>query len=209
MKIVKTAYFIKSAVTPAQYPQQHLPEIAFIGRSNVGKSSLLNTLVHKPNLARISKTPGCTQLINFFKIEEKVCFVDLPGYGYAKVPPALKAQWQPMIEAYLTHSANLRRVILLLDARHPPSEYDVLMCTWLRSYRIPIILVATKIDKIPKTRRQRQLSLIKQTLQLQPAEPLFPFSALTKEGFGPIWKAIWQAAETRIPPCKAQANAAA
>jgi GTP-binding protein len=194
MRNVKSVYFIKSAVKPEQYPPQHLPEIAFIGRSNVGKSSLLNTLVNKKNLARISNTPGCTQLINFFSIDEKLCFVDLPGYGYAKVPQAIKEQWQPMIEAYLKQSVNLRSVILLLDARHVPTKYDLIMRAWLISSHIPMIVVATKIDKIPKTRRPKQIAIIKQTLKLQPTEQVFPFSALTKEGFKPIWKVIWQAA---------------
>jgi len=194
MKKVKSVLFIKSAVKQGQYPHHHLPEIAFIGRSNVGKSSLLNTLVNKKNLARISNTPGRTQLINFFNINDRLCFVDLPGYGYAKVPQAIKEQWQPMIESYLTQSENLRTVILIVDSRHRPTKHDLMMRDWLISYQIPMIVVATKIDKIPKTRQQKQITIIKNTLKLQPTEQVFPFSALTKEGFKPIWKAIWQAA---------------
>jgi GTP-binding protein len=198
MKTVRSVYFIKSAVKPEQYPHHSLPEIAFIGRSNVGKSSLLNTLVNKKKLARISNTPGRTQLINFFNVEERLCFVDLPGYGYAKVPQAIKEQWQPMIEAYLTQSENLQTVILILDSRHQPTKYDCMMRDWLVSYHIPMIIVATKIDKIPKTKRQKQITIIKNMLKLQSAEQIFPFSALTKEGFEPIWKAIWQATATAI-----------
>jgi GTP-binding protein len=198
MKTVRSVYFIKSAVKPEQYPHHYLPEIAFIGRSNVGKSSLLNILVNKKNLARISNTPGRTQLINFFNIDNKVCFVDLPGYGYAKVPQAIKDQWQPMIEAYLIQSENLRSVVLIVDSRHQPTKHDLMMRDWLLSYQIPMIIVATKIDKIPKSKQQRQIKLVKNTLNLQPTEHVFPFSALTKEGFRPIWKAIWQAAEQRI-----------
>jgi len=200
MKAIKTAYFIKSAVSPDQYPPPRLPETAFIGRSNVGKSSLLNTLVHKHKLARISNTPGCTQVINFFNVEETLCFVDLPGYGYAKVPQAVKDRWQPMIEAYLTHRDNLRGVVLLVDSRHPPSSTDLMMHNWLRSYQIPTMIVATKIDKIPKTKRSKQIKLIHETFKMPQAESLFPFSALTKEGLPPIWKMIWRfsTSETRI-----------
>jgi GTP-binding protein len=195
MKTGKSVYFIKSAVKPEQYPHHNLPEIAFIGRSNVGKSSLLNTLVNKKNLARISNTPGRTQLINFFNVDDKLCFVDLPGYGYAKVPQAIKEQWQPMIESYLSQSEYLQSVILIVDSRHPPTKHDLMMRDWLLAYQIPKIIVATKIDKIPKSKRQRQIKVVRNTLNLEPAEQVFPFSALTKEGFKPIWKAIWQAAE--------------
>lgn len=195
MKTVKSVYFIKSAVKPDQYPPHDLPEIAFIGRSNVGKSSLLNTLVNKKNLARISNTPGRTQLINFFNVDDRLCFVDLPGYGYAKVPQAIKEQWQPMIEAYLIQSEHLRSVVLIVDSRHKPTKQDLMMRDWLLSYQIPAIIVVTKIDKIPKSKRQRQIKIVKDTFTLQPAEQVFPFSALTREGFKPIWKAIWQAAE--------------
>ncbi len=143
MKKIKSVSFIKSAVTPDQYPKQTLPEIAFIGRSNVGKSSLLNTLVKKKNLARISNTPGRTQLINFFEINENLCFVDLPGYGYAKVPKSVKDQWQPMIESYLIQSNNLKSVVLIVDSRHQPTTRDIMMREWLQAYHIPIILAAT------------------------------------------------------------------
>jgi GTP-binding protein len=191
MKTIKTVYFIKSAVTPDQYPQHALPEIAFIGRSNVGKSSLLNTLVNKKNLARISNTPGRTQLINFFNIDEKFCFVDLPGYGYAKVPEHIKQQWKPMIESYLLRSQNLKRVVLILDARHKPTRQDLMMREWLQTYQRPMILVATKIDKIAKSKRQKQIRLIKETLHTRSSEQIFPFSAFTHEGFKEIWHAIF------------------
>ena len=197
MKKIQGLYFIKSAVKPEQYPQHNLPEIAFIGRSNVGKSSLLNTLVNKKNLARISNTPGRTQLINFFNIDEKLCFVDLPGYGYAKVPESVRKQWKPMIEAYLTQSRQLKGVVLIVDARHKPTQHDVLMREWLLSYQIPTIIVATKIDKIPKTKRQKQLNLIADTLNIQPTEAVLTFSALTADGVKAIWRAI---AQITLPP---------
>lgn len=197
MKAIRSVHFMKSAVKPAHYPQHNLPEIAFIGRSNVGKSSLLNTLVNKKNLARISNTPGRTQLINFFNVEDTICFVDLPGYGFAKVPQSTKKQWKPMIEAYLMQSQHLRSVVLIVDARHRPSKHDVTMYEWLGSYQVPTILVATKIDKLPKTKLPKQLRLIEKILSIRPEEEIFPFSALTKSGFQAIWKAIWQA--TTIP----------
>ncbi len=185
---------MKSAVKPEQYPQHPFPEIAFIGRSNVGKSSLLNTLVNKKNLARISNTPGRTQLINFFNIDEKLCFADLPGYGYAKVPENIKKQWKPMIESYLLQSHNLRSVVLILDVRHQPTKHDIMMRDWLQAYNLPMILVATKIDKVPKSKRQRQIKRLKETLKTFSSEQIFPFSALTHEGIQPIWYAIVQAA---------------
>ncbi len=193
MKKITTVNFIKSAVKPEHYPQHALPEIAFVGRSNVGKSSLLNTLVKKKNIARISNTPGRTQVINFFNIDGRLCFVDLPGYGFAKVPKHIKQQWGPMIEAYLLNSERLKRVVQILDARRKPSQHDLLMQNWLQSYQIPAIMVATKIDKIPKSQRSKQLNLIRDTLEMPFEEPLFPFSALTREGIQPIWKAIFAA----------------
>lgn len=190
MKRVQDVRFIKSAVTPEQFPRHSLPEIAFIGRSNVGKSSLLNSLANKKNLARISNTPGRTQLINFFNIDDKLCFVDLPGYGFAKVPEHVKKQWQPMIEAYLLKSERLKSVVLIVDSRHKPSRHDLMMRDWLQAYEIPVLVVATKIDKIPKTKQKKHLKVIRDTLKLQPSESLLPFSALNGEGFKAVWQAI-------------------
>lgn len=193
MKKVKSVHFITSAVKPSQYPSHTLPEIAFIGRSNVGKSSLLNTLVNKKNLARISNTPGRTQLINFFNINDSLCFVDLPGYGFAKVPSEIQRQWRPMIESYLLQRENLRSVVLIVDSRHAPGKHDFTMWEWLCSYQIPTILVATKIDKIPKSKRPRHLKVIQEAFDVKTAQ-IFPFSALTSEGFKAIWHTIFQAA---------------
>ena len=199
MKPIRTVHFIKSAVKPAQYPKHNFPEIAFIGRSNVGKSSLLNTLVNKKNLARISKTPGRTQLINFFYVENSVCFVDLPGYGFAKVPQEVTKNWKPMIEAYLKYSERLCRAVLIVDARHRPSQQDLMMREWLAAYQIPTIFVATKIDKLPKSKISKHITLIKETLQLHSSEEVLPFSALTRAGLQSIWKTIWQAAGQATP----------
>ena len=199
MKPIRSVSFIKSATKIDQCPRHDLPEIAFIGRSNVGKSSLLNSLVNKKNLARISNTPGRTQCINFFKIEENFCFVDLPGYGFAKVPDHIRAQWKPMIEGYLLQRDLLCRVILIIDARHAPTRQDVLMWNWLHAYQRTVLLVVTKIDKIPKNQRPKQTALIRETLNLTPEYPLFLFSAITGEGVKPLWHAIFEAIASPLP----------
>lgn len=192
MRRVRSVRFITSAVSPDQYPRHTLPEIAFIGRSNVGKSSLLNTLVNKKNLARISNTPGRTQLINFFDIDEKLCFVDLPGYGYAKVPEHIKKQWKPMVESYLLQSEYLKGAVLIVDSRHTPTRHDIQMREWLQVNDIPVIIVATKIDKIPKTKQAKQLKNVEKTLRVQQGEQVLPFSALTGKGVQAVWQAISQ-----------------
>ena len=193
MPKIQSVRFLKSATSPTHYPQHLLPEIAFIGRSNVGKSSLLNVLANKKNLARISNTPGRTQLINFFVINEMVCFVDLPGYGFAKVPDAVRRRWQPMIEAYLRQREQLKSVVLLLDARHVPSQHDIRMRQWLQAQQIPTIFVATKIDKIPGTKRAKQCDVIRKTLELQEHEVIIQFSSLTSEGVQAVWQTIIRA----------------
>lgn len=181
--------FIKSAVKPAHYPPPELPEIAFVGRSNVGKSSLVNLLVNRKNLVRTSNTPGRTQLINFFCVNEEFMLVDLPGYGFAKVPLAVKKEWGPMIEAYLSKRETLRGVVLILDVRREPSVEDIQMLDLLRFHGIHPILVITKCDKVSKNERKRQTQIISSTLQVQESEFLF-FSALSREGVETIWGAI-------------------
>ena len=187
--IVKSTEFVKSATRPAHYPEGELPEIAFAGRSNVGKSSLVNVLVNRKNLVRTSSTPGRTQLINFFKVNEDFMLVDLPGYGYAKVPLALKKQWRPMMETYLSRRRNLRGVVLILDVRRTPVEEDLQMLAWLRTYSIPPIVVITKCDKVSKNERARQTAVIVKTLGLVKEELNF-FSALSREGKDGIWARI-------------------
>ncbi|MBJ6724771.1 ribosome biogenesis GTP-binding protein YihA/YsxC [Geomesophilobacter sediminis] len=187
--IVKTTEFIKSATRPAHYPEGDLPEIAFAGRSNVGKSSLVNVLVNRKNLVRTSSTPGRTQLINFFQVNDDFMLVDLPGYGYAKVPLDVKRQWRPMMETYLSKRENLRGVVLILDIRRVPSEEDRQMLSWLRSFGIPPIVVLTKCDKLSKNERARQGALICKNLELDKGEVCF-FSALSREGKDGIWARI-------------------
>lgn len=187
--LIKQVEFIKSATRAAHYPPGDLPEIAFAGRSNVGKSSLINALVNRKSLVRTSSTPGRTQLINFFDVNGRFTLVDLPGYGFAKVPLAVKKQWGPMMEGYLAKRANLRGVILILDVRRIPVAEDIQMLHWLQSYAVRPILVVTKCDKVSKNERNKQARIIAQTLGVGPDELNF-FSALNKEGKDLIWQRI-------------------
>ncbi len=184
--------FIKSAVNAADYPPVDLPEIAFAGRSNVGKSSLINVLVERKGLVRTSSTPGRTQLINFFQMTAtpfSLNLVDLPGYGYAKVPLDVKRQWGPMMERYLAGRESLRGVVLILDIRRIPSDEDLQMLNWLRSYNRRPIVVLTKCDKLTKNQRAKQIALISQRVGIG-KEELTLFSALSKEGRDNVWQAI-------------------
>lgn len=183
---VKSTVFIKSATKPAHYPESALPEIAFAGRSNVGKSSLINVLVNRKKLVRTSSTPGRTQLINFFDVNESFTLVDLPGYGFAKVPLAVKRQWGPMMETYLSSRANLQGVVLIMDIRRTPRDEDLQMLAWLRTFSVPPLLVVTKCDKVSKNERERQMGLIAKELAVSKSE-LIPFSALSREGLDEIW----------------------
>lgn len=187
--VIKNVEFIKSATRPAHYPAGDLPEIAFAGRSNVGKSSLINVLVNRKSLVRTSSTPGRTQLINFFDVNGEFTLVDLPGYGFARVPLAVKKEWGPMMETYLSKRANLRGVILILDIRRTPVAEDVQMLHWLRAYSVKPIIVVTKCDKVSKNERAKQAAVIAQTIGIQMAELNF-FSALSKEGKDQIWQRI-------------------
>jgi GTP-binding protein len=192
---VKSAEFIKSATRPAHYPEGGLPEIAFAGRSNVGKSSLINVLVNRKSLVRTSSTPGRTQLINFFDVNGTFTLVDLPGYGFARVPLAVKKQWGPMVETYLSGRPNLRGVVLILDVRRVPGEEDRQMLDWLRSFGIPPVPVVTKCDKVSRNERDRQLGVIARTLDLERSD-LTCFSALSREGAERVWSRI----DDLLPP---------
>ena len=187
--IIKSTEFVKSATRPAHYPEGDLPEIAFAGRSNVGKSSLVNVLVNRKSLVRTSSTPGRTQLINFFQVNDDFMLVDLPGYGYAQVPLALKKEWRPMMETYLSKRRNLRAVVLILDIRRTPVEEDLQMVDWLRAFSIPPIIVVTKCDKLSKNERAKQSAIIAARLGLEKKDLTF-FSALSKEGKDDVWARI-------------------
>jgi len=189
MLIVKSAEFITSATKPGEYPKSEYPEIAFAGRSNVGKSSLINVLVNRKKLVRTSCTPGRTQLINFFAVNDRFVLVDLPGYGFAKAPLSVRKQWGPMVETYLSTRSNLRAVVLILDIRRQPSDYDLQMLDWLRSFDIQPIIVVTKCDKLSKNERASQSRLIVQTLCVDKDELTF-FSAISREGTDGVWRRI-------------------
>ncbi|MDF2723798.1 MAG: YihA family ribosome biosis GTP-binding protein [Paenibacillus sp.] len=189
MKVTQ-AEFIISAVGPAQYPEDELPEIALAGRSNVGKSSLINKLIQRKNLARTSSQPGKTQTLNFYSINERLYFVDLPGYGYAKVSMSQRQEWGKFIEAYLLNRQKLRLVLLLVDIRHPPSRDDMAMYDWLSHYDIPICIVATKADKVPRSRWQKHLKQVKETLLVRATDTLILFSSETGLGKDELWSLI-------------------
>jgi GTP-binding protein len=189
MKII-SAEFIKSAVWPPQYPPATLPEIAFVGRSNVGKSSLINTLVGRKSLAKTSNTPGRTQLINFFSINKSMLFVDLPGYGFAKVPQSVKKNWGEMVEAYLKERQSLILVIFILDIRRNPSEDDLSLRNWLAHYRIPYLYVLTKTDKLSNNQAINQYSKIERDLHVEAEKGIILFSAKTEQGKNDIWQAL-------------------
>lgn len=188
---VKSADFITSAVKEDQYPPSDYPEVAFAGRSNVGKSSLINKLVNRKRLVKTSSTPGRTQLINFFKVNDDLSMVDLPGYGYAKVPAAVKKQWGPMVEAYIANRPNLKAVVLLMDLRRTPRQEEFDLMNWLHQYKIPTILVLTKADKLSKTKQKKQWRNAAETLAVEMDE-LHLFSAKSGMGKDALWELIEQ-----------------
>lgn len=189
MKVTSSEIVI-SAVKPAQYPEGDLPEVALAGRSNVGKSSFINKMLGRKGLARISSKPGKTQTLNFYIINEILHFVDVPGYGYAKVSKKEREAWGKMIETYITSREQLRAVILLIDLRHPPTSDDVLMYNFLKHYDIPTIVVTTKADKIPKGKWQKHAKVIKDSLEIEKNDPLVIFSSETGLGKDEAWKTI-------------------
>lgn len=179
-----------SAVRPDQYPKTNYPEVALVGRSNVGKSSLTNVLINRRNFAHTSSQPGKTQTLNFYAVDDQLYFVDVPGYGYAKVSKKERERFGQMIEQYLTQRDQLRGAILLVDGRHAPTADDVSMYQWLQYYHIPTLVVATKIDKVKGNTWNRQESLIKKTLGLAAGDQLVLFSAVNKTGKDAVWQWI-------------------
>ena len=168
-------------------PENTLPEFAFAGKSNVGKSSLINALMNRKALARTSSQPGKTQTINFYNINGDLYYVDLPGYGYAKVPQSEKVKWGKMIERYLHTSQTLKAVFLLIDIRHDPSANDKLMYDWIVNNGYNPIIIATKLDKLKRSQVQKNIKAIKDGLKLRPGSKIIPFSAETKQGKDEIW----------------------
>lgn len=184
---INSAKFTAAATTASSLPPGRLPEIAFLGRSNVGKSSLINSLLGVKGLARTSSTPGRTQSINFFLINEAFYFVDLPGYGYAKVAQEKRRQWGELIEEYLAHRQQLMLSILIVDARHEPSPLDIQMKSWLQHFELPYLVVATKIDKLKANEQRRAWQSAQKILE---TERIIPYSAVTRAGAPAVWEEI-------------------
>jgi len=185
--IIKDCRFLVSAVSKDQYPRGQLPEIAFAGRSNVGKSSLINSLVNRKNLVKVSSTPGKTRTINFFIVNDKLILVDLPGYGYAEVSKSEKMKWAPMIEEYLKNRENLKSVVLLVDIRHKPTSDDKMMYDFIKYYKEKVIIVATKRDKISNNTVQKNLNIIRETLGTDEKDILIPYSSENHLGRKELW----------------------
>ncbi|MEH7122314.1 ribosome biogenesis GTP-binding protein YihA/YsxC [Bacillus sp. JJ1532] len=187
---VNSADIVISAVKPDQYPDEALPEFALAGRSNVGKSSFINKMLNRKALARTSSKPGKTQTLNFFLINEMLHFVDVPGYGYAKVSKKEREAWGKMIETYLTSREQLKAVVQIVDLRHPPSQDDIMMYNFLKHYEIPCVIIATKADKVPKSKWQKHIKITKETLDLDPNDPLILFSSETGQGKDEAWSVL-------------------
>lgn len=179
---IKQSDFIISAVAASQYPKDDFPEVAFVGKSNVGKSSLINALTNRRKLAKVSGTPGKTRLVNFFLINKSVYFVDLPGYGYAKISREQQKTWGKMIESYLQGRRTLKKFVLLVDSRHKPTEDDIIMHNWIKHYGVECIVVATKVDKLTKMEIAKSQKLIKETLDFEPNDKLVYISSSKKTG---------------------------
>lgn len=184
---IKSAEIIISAVSPKQYPLESLPELAMVGRSNVGKSSAINTLLNRRSLARVSQNPGKTRTINFYLINKEFFLVDLPGYGYAKVSKDDRAAWGKIIETYLLSRNNLKEVVLLVDVRHEPSADDVLMYEWIKHFGFGRLVIATKLDKINRSQYTRHFKMIREKLKMELEDVLLPISSLKRLGIEAIW----------------------
>ena len=190
--ILNNAKYELTAVRPDQCPTGSLPEIAFSGRSNAGKSSIINTLLNRRNLARVAMTPGKTREINFYNVDGKLYLVDLPGYGYAKVSKEKKRSWGDVVDTYLHSRRQLKLVVLLVDIRHTPSEDDKVMYDWLAGNGVPHLVVATKADKLPRSQVNPRLADIRKTLEMGEDIALIPFSAESKQGRDEVWAEINQ-----------------
>ncbi|HEU4400579.1 MAG TPA: ribosome biogenesis GTP-binding protein YihA/YsxC [Candidatus Polarisedimenticolia bacterium] len=200
--IVTDCSFQIGAVRPEDFPRDGLPQIAFMGRSNVGKSSLINRLLGSRGLARVSKTPGRTRAINFFRVNERIYFVDLPGYGYARVPAPLRREWKGLVEAYLEGEGRPDLAIQLVDVRHDPTGLDLELLEWLRLREIPHRVVMTKADKLSRARQTRALSHGAERLGLLPGGGVSLVSAMTGEGIPELWRSIDGACAARRWPSR-------
>jgi len=189
MKFV-SAEFVISAYRPADFPREKLPQVAFVGRSNVGKSSVINCLLHRKSLAKTSSSPGKTRSINFYRIENRYFFVDLPGYGYAKVSQQERSNWRKLIERYLTNNPFLKGAIQIVDSRLELTDNDLTMLSWLRHYQIPLVIIATKADKFSKNQLAVQLQKLNRALSTQGFPEAVPFSTRTKLGQHQLWQTV-------------------
>ena len=190
--IIKNPQFEISAVKPSQYPNNDLPQIVLVGKSNVGKSSFINSMLNRKKLARTSSEPGKTRLINFYNVDDNFYFVDLPGYGYAKVSLEAKEKWGKMVEKYLKKSSQLKQVFLLIDIRHDPSANDKMMYDWIVSNGYHPVIVATKLDKIKRSQHAKQIKAVRTGLGLSADDILIPVSSQTKQGIPELWDVIEQ-----------------
>ncbi|MBS4216979.1 YihA family ribosome biogenesis GTP-binding protein [Bacillus sp. FJAT-49711] len=186
-----------SAVKPEQYPSEGLPEFALAGRSNVGKSSFINKMINRKSMARTSSKPGKTQTLNFYKIEESLYFVDVPGYGYARVSKREREAWGQMIETYFTSREELLAVLMIVDLRHPPTKDDVMMYEFLKHYDLKCIVVATKADKIPRGKYDKHKKVVKETLDLDPNDEIVVFSSETGLGKDNVWNILSNLSKVR------------
>lgn len=188
--VIKKVELEKVIGVTSKIPDMPYPEFAFAGKSNVGKSSLINALMNRKALARVSSQPGKTQTINYYNVNDKIYLVDLPGYGYTKVAVEVKAKWGEMVEKYLRQSKMLKYIFLLIDSRHKPSDNDIMMYEWIVSQGVTPIIVATKTDKLKRSQIKGQMELIMKTLNLTSKEQLLPFSSETKVGVNELWEII-------------------
>ena len=193
--VIKSAALETVCGITSKLPQTSKPEIAFAGKSNVGKSSLINGLMNRKSLARTSSQPGKTQTINYYNVNGCIYFVDLPGYGYAKVPVKEKEKWGKMVENYLHKSRQLKAVFLLIDIRHEPSANDRQMYEWIVSQGFDPVIIATKLDKIKRSQVAKHIKMLKDGLKVKPNTPLLPYAAMTKQGREEVWSLIGELAE--------------
>jgi len=189
---IKSAEFITSAVRKNQYPETGHPEVAFVGRSNVGKSTLINAITNRRKLAKVSNTPGRTRLVNFFLINEEAMLVDLPGYGYAKISKTEKAAWGKIIEDYINGSPNLKRFVFLLDSRHKPTEDDIAMMDYFRYYGKDVVVIGTKLDKLKRNDIRKNEKIIIETLGLAESDQLMLYSSTSKENLHAVINRVFK-----------------
>jgi GTP-binding protein len=189
MKVINCKIEI-TAVNSGQFPISDRPEIVFAGKSNVGKSSIINLILGRKSLARVGATPGKTRQINFYNVDEKIFFVDLPGYGYANVSQEVTKNWGRMIENYIEKRKQIALVIFIVDIRHKPSENDILMYNWINYHKLPCIIATSKSDKLKRSQIEQHLKVIRETLEVAPEIPILPFSALKKVGKEELWEYI-------------------